>query len=173
MPNRYRDEPPPTAVEPPEIPVVASTVSVRLGKIKDWTRLQTSDSSTASNNWKTPSAQINLRRELNSLYFSRSSCLSTPRFFSQIFYREKFGFAVDVMAHLRREFMHAIWDLLISPEFIHAYFHGLGIDVTMTSNGLFSGVSSLTAQIILKIMIFTLPLCSRCVSHVSVVIRVH
>jgi hypothetical protein len=34
MPNRYRDDPPPTAVEPPEIPVVASTVSVRLGKIK-------------------------------------------------------------------------------------------------------------------------------------------
>jgi 3-deoxy-D-arabino-heptulosonate 7-phosphate (DAHP) synthase len=30
-----------------------------------------------------------------------------------------------MLAHLKRELMHAIWDLLLSPEFIHAYVHGL------------------------------------------------
>ncbi|KAJ7021549.1 hypothetical protein C8F04DRAFT_1313789 [Mycena alexandri] len=43
------------------------------------------------------------------------------------FYRNKFGVApsADVFAHLKRELMHAIWDLLLCPEFIHAYIHGL------------------------------------------------
>lgn len=43
------------------------------------------------------------------------------------FYRDKFGFApsADIMAHLKRELMHGIWDLLLSPEFIHAYVHGI------------------------------------------------
>ncbi|KAK7013429.1 GLOBIN domain-containing protein [Favolaschia claudopus] len=45
------------------------------------------------------------------------------------FYRQKFGVAVsaDVWAHLKRELMHGIWDLLLSPEFIHAYVHGIVI----------------------------------------------
>ncbi|KAJ7127990.1 hypothetical protein C8R44DRAFT_979464 [Mycena epipterygia] len=43
------------------------------------------------------------------------------------FYREKFGRtpSADMMAHLKRELMHGIWDLLLSPEFIHAYVHGI------------------------------------------------
>ncbi|KAJ7728802.1 hypothetical protein DFH07DRAFT_998550, partial [Mycena maculata] len=43
------------------------------------------------------------------------------------FYRNKFGVApsAEVFAHLKRELMHAIWDLLLCPEFIHAYIHGL------------------------------------------------
>ncbi|KAK7042827.1 GLOBIN domain-containing protein [Favolaschia claudopus] len=45
------------------------------------------------------------------------------------FYREKFGVAVsaDVWAHLKRELMHGIWDLLLCPEFIHAYVNGIVI----------------------------------------------
>ncbi|KAK6974093.1 GLOBIN domain-containing protein [Favolaschia claudopus] len=45
------------------------------------------------------------------------------------FYREKFGVTVsaDVWAHLKRELMHGIWDLLLTPEFIHAYVHGIVI----------------------------------------------
>lgn len=30
-----------------------------------------------------------------------------------------------VLTHLKRELMHAIWDLLLSVEFLHAYVHGL------------------------------------------------
>ncbi|KAJ7155302.1 hypothetical protein C8R46DRAFT_1296775 [Mycena filopes] len=43
------------------------------------------------------------------------------------FYRNLFGIApsTDVLAHLKRELMHRIWDLLLTPEFIHAYVHGL------------------------------------------------
>lgn len=43
------------------------------------------------------------------------------------FYNQTFGFApsADMMAHLKRELMHAIWDLLLTPEFIHAYVHGI------------------------------------------------
>ncbi|KAJ7166117.1 hypothetical protein C8R46DRAFT_1351546 [Mycena filopes] len=38
------------------------------------------------------------------------------------FYRNLFGIApsTDVLAHLKRELMHRIWDLLLTPEFIHA-----------------------------------------------------
>ncbi|KAF7341461.1 GLOBIN domain-containing protein [Mycena venus] len=45
------------------------------------------------------------------------------------FYREKFGSSPssDMWAHLKRELMHAIWDLLISEEFIHAYINGIVI----------------------------------------------
>ncbi|KAK7021692.1 hypothetical protein R3P38DRAFT_3196523 [Favolaschia claudopus] len=45
------------------------------------------------------------------------------------FYREKFGVTVsaDVWAHLKCELMHGIWDLLLCPEFIHAYVHGIVI----------------------------------------------
>ncbi|KAF7335684.1 GLOBIN domain-containing protein [Mycena venus] len=45
------------------------------------------------------------------------------------FYREKFGSSpsLDMWAHLKRELMHAIWDLLISEEFIHAYINGIVI----------------------------------------------
>jgi 3-deoxy-D-arabino-heptulosonate 7-phosphate (DAHP) synthase len=35
--------------------------------------------------------------------------------------------SADVRAHLKRDLMHGIWDLLLSPEFIHAYVHGLVI----------------------------------------------
>ncbi|KAJ7116153.1 hypothetical protein C8R43DRAFT_1138022 [Mycena crocata] len=43
------------------------------------------------------------------------------------FYRNLFGVAAssDVLAHLKRELMHAIWDLLLTPKFIHAYVHGI------------------------------------------------
>jgi hypothetical protein len=43
------------------------------------------------------------------------------------FYRENFGVApsADILAHLKRELMHAVWDLLLTPEFIHAYVNGL------------------------------------------------
>ncbi|KAF7371652.1 hypothetical protein MVEN_00021000 [Mycena venus] len=43
------------------------------------------------------------------------------------FYREKFGSSPssDMWAHLKRELMHAIWDLLISEDFIHAYINGI------------------------------------------------
>lgn len=43
------------------------------------------------------------------------------------FYRNLFKMApsADVLAHLKRELMHAVWDLLLTPEFIHAYVHGL------------------------------------------------
>ncbi|KAJ7163029.1 hypothetical protein C8R46DRAFT_903252 [Mycena filopes] len=42
-------------------------------------------------------------------------------------YREIFGIApsADMLAHLKCGLMHAIWDLLLSPEFIHAYVHGI------------------------------------------------
>ncbi|KAJ7660161.1 hypothetical protein DFH06DRAFT_1472251 [Mycena polygramma] len=43
------------------------------------------------------------------------------------FYRATFGAppTKDMMAHLKRELMHGVWDLLISPEFIHAYVNGI------------------------------------------------
>lgn len=43
------------------------------------------------------------------------------------FYRNVFKIAPssDVLAHLKRELMHAVWDLLLTPEFIHAYVHGI------------------------------------------------
>ncbi|KAJ7156268.1 hypothetical protein C8R46DRAFT_1004688 [Mycena filopes] len=45
------------------------------------------------------------------------------------FYRKTFGVApsTDMLAHLKRELMHGIWDHLLSPEFIHAYIHGIVI----------------------------------------------
>ncbi|KAJ7026082.1 hypothetical protein C8F04DRAFT_1400249 [Mycena alexandri] len=33
-----------------------------------------------------------------------------------------------MLAHLRRELMHAIWDLLLSPDSIHAYIHGTHVN---------------------------------------------
>lgn len=44
----------------------------------------------------------------------------------QEFCRKKFGQAATrhVMAHLRRELMHAIWLILLDNEFIEAYIHG-------------------------------------------------
>jgi hypothetical protein len=43
------------------------------------------------------------------------------------FYRKTFGIplSADIWAHLKRELMHGIWDLLLCPEFIHAYVHGI------------------------------------------------
>ncbi|KAJ7315108.1 hypothetical protein DFH08DRAFT_926901 [Mycena albidolilacea] len=43
------------------------------------------------------------------------------------FYKNLFGIvpSADVLAHLKRELMHAVWDLLLTPEFIHAYAHGI------------------------------------------------
>ena len=32
------------------------------------------------------------------------------------------------LTHLRRELMHAIWDLILDEEFVHAYEHGVIID---------------------------------------------
>ena len=45
------------------------------------------------------------------------------------FYRNLFGAtpSADVLAHLKRELMHRIWDMLLTPEFIHAYVHGIVI----------------------------------------------
>ncbi|KAJ7649404.1 hypothetical protein DFH06DRAFT_996491 [Mycena polygramma] len=49
------------------------------------------------------------------------------------FYRATFGAppTADMMAHLKRELMHGIWDLLISPEFIHAYIPDMGTKADM------------------------------------------
>ncbi|KAJ7769145.1 hypothetical protein DFH07DRAFT_736126, partial [Mycena maculata] len=45
------------------------------------------------------------------------------------FYRNLYGVAPSaaVLSHLKRELMHAIWDMLLTPEFIHAYIHGIAI----------------------------------------------
>ncbi|KAJ7119214.1 hypothetical protein C8R43DRAFT_901112, partial [Mycena crocata] len=45
------------------------------------------------------------------------------------FYFTTFNLApsADTLAHLKRELMHGIWDLLLSPEFIHTYVHGIVI----------------------------------------------
>ncbi|KAF7328374.1 GLOBIN domain-containing protein [Mycena venus] len=45
------------------------------------------------------------------------------------FYRQTFGIAMsaDVWAHLKRELMYGIWDLLLCPQFIHVYVHGIVI----------------------------------------------
>ncbi|KAJ7627108.1 hypothetical protein FB45DRAFT_1082250 [Roridomyces roridus] len=42
------------------------------------------------------------------------------------FYRQHFNVAPSaaILTHLKRELMHAIWDTLITAEFIHAYIHG-------------------------------------------------
>jgi hypothetical protein len=42
-------------------------------------------------------------------------------------YRNLFKIApsAEILAHLKRELMRAVWDLLRTPEFIHAYAHGL------------------------------------------------
>ncbi|KAJ6556218.1 hypothetical protein B0H19DRAFT_1152200, partial [Mycena capillaripes] len=44
-----------------------------------------------------------------------------------IFIAPLFGFppSADILAHLKRELMHGIWDLLLSDDFIHAYVHGI------------------------------------------------
>ncbi|KAF7374197.1 GLOBIN domain-containing protein [Mycena sanguinolenta] len=43
------------------------------------------------------------------------------------FYRNLYKVApsADVLAHLKRELIHAVWDMLLTPEFIHAYIHGI------------------------------------------------
>lgn len=33
--------------------------------------------------------------------------------------------SASTMTHLRRELMHAVWDLLLDTEFMHAYEHGI------------------------------------------------
>lgn len=44
-------------------------------------------------------------------------------------YREEFGVPppAEYLTHLKRELMHAVWDLLLTVEFIHAYLHGVVI----------------------------------------------
>ncbi|KAF7422998.1 hypothetical protein PC9H_011162 [Pleurotus ostreatus] len=44
-------------------------------------------------------------------------------------YRELYGHAPRpaYLTHLKRELMHAVWSLLLSAEFIHAYIHGLAV----------------------------------------------
>ncbi|KAK7021661.1 GLOBIN domain-containing protein, partial [Favolaschia claudopus] len=45
------------------------------------------------------------------------------------FYRNTFGVppSAEVLTHLKRELMHRVWDLLLSPEFIHAYVNGIAV----------------------------------------------
>lgn len=42
-------------------------------------------------------------------------------------YRRLYGKppTAPMLTHLKRELMHAVWDLLLSPEFIHAYVNGI------------------------------------------------
>jgi hypothetical protein len=35
---------------------------------------------------------------------------------------------LETLKHLKRELMHAIWELLLDPEFMHAYEHGIVIE---------------------------------------------
>lgn len=32
-----------------------------------------------------------------------------------------------MLTYLKRELMHAIWNILITPQFIHAYIHGFEV----------------------------------------------
>ncbi|KAJ3574499.1 hypothetical protein NP233_g1729 [Leucocoprinus birnbaumii] len=41
---------------------------------------------------------------------------------------EKFSASRELLTHLKRELMHAIWTLLLDPEFCHAYEHGIPVD---------------------------------------------
>ncbi|KAJ3569072.1 hypothetical protein NP233_g5289 [Leucocoprinus birnbaumii] len=41
---------------------------------------------------------------------------------------EKFSASRELLTHLKRELMHAIWTLLLDPEFRHAYEHGIPVD---------------------------------------------
>ncbi|KAK6985044.1 GLOBIN domain-containing protein [Favolaschia claudopus] len=45
------------------------------------------------------------------------------------FYFKEFGVApsADVLAHMKRELFHRCWDILLCPEFIHAWIHGLEV----------------------------------------------
>ncbi|THU93782.1 hypothetical protein K435DRAFT_669587 [Dendrothele bispora CBS 962.96] len=45
----------------------------------------------------------------------------------QDYYQKKFGFPASgpTLTHLKRELMQAIWSLLLDPEFMHAYEHGI------------------------------------------------
>ena len=45
----------------------------------------------------------------------------------QEFYLEHFGKAAtaQMLTHLRRELVHAVWMLLMDDEFMHAYIHGI------------------------------------------------
>ncbi|KAK7456332.1 hypothetical protein VKT23_010579 [Stygiomarasmius scandens] len=45
----------------------------------------------------------------------------------QDYYREKIGFPASAatLTHLKRELMQAIWALILDPEFMHAYEHGI------------------------------------------------
>ncbi|KAF8212297.1 hypothetical protein K438DRAFT_1560277, partial [Mycena galopus ATCC 62051] len=64
--------------------------------------------------------------------FQASICsltnLQLPNSFEDV-YRTQFGAAptAAVLTHLKRELMHRIWDLLLTPEFIHAWVHGIVI----------------------------------------------
>lgn len=54
------------------------------------------------------------------------------------------------VTHLKRDLFHAIWELLLNPEFLHAYEHGI---VLKCADGIFRRifhVFSLTPRIILK-----------------------
>ncbi|KAJ7328437.1 hypothetical protein DFH08DRAFT_709834 [Mycena albidolilacea] len=43
------------------------------------------------------------------------------------FYRSLFKVppSPEILTHLKRELMHRVWDLLLTPEFIHAWVHGI------------------------------------------------
>jgi hypothetical protein len=53
-----------------------------------------------------------------------SFLLPAPRL-GQRLLQKKFGIVplADVLVHLKQKLMHAVWDLLLTPEFIHANAH--------------------------------------------------
>lgn len=45
-------------------------------------------------------------------------------------YCKQFGVppSASILTHLKRELMHAVWELLLSAEFIEAYVHGIVVE---------------------------------------------
>lgn len=52
--------------------------------------------------------------------------LKLPESFTEFLREHKAG-SQDNLRHCRRELFQAVWDMLLDPEFIHAYRHGIVI----------------------------------------------
>ena len=63
-----------------------------------------------------------------------------------------------LISHLRRELLHAIWDLLLDEEFIQAYVHGIPI---LCGNGV-------KQRIYLRIFTYSADYPEKCVDSLNV-----
>ncbi|KAK7063419.1 GLOBIN domain-containing protein, partial [Favolaschia claudopus] len=75
-----------------------------------------------------PTANAGYHQAYFPTVFSVSTTFNLPPEFKDFYFKE-FGVApsADVLAHMKRELFHRCWDILLCPDFIHAWLHGLEV----------------------------------------------